>query len=330
MNMIIYANPPLGNLNVVSTGRTFTVLNPTTEQGHRVMYAAFYKYVKPSGGGGCVAEGTMVTLADGSQKAVEALDGNESLLVWNHYTGAFDIAPMVFVDRHAASAQDVIHLYFSDGTEVKVIWEHAFWNFDLNSYVMIKGTEADQYIGHWFKQHINIPDGIGWTQVQLVDVQYYTEVIAFYSPVTFGHLNFYVNGMLSMPGDTEGLINIFLVDSDTLQYDQAAYAADIALYGLFTYADFEGLIPVEIFDAFNVQYLSISLGKELITWDRIEWLIEYFAAFWADEEPTSNTGNPGNQGQGNGASNGNVGKGQGHNNGKGKGQANGNAYGNRL
>ena len=46
----------------------------------------------------CVAEGTMITLADGSQIAVENLTGNELLLVWNLFTGTFDIAPILFID----------------------------------------------------------------------------------------------------------------------------------------------------------------------------------------------------------------------------------------
>lgn len=51
----------------------------------------------------CLAEGTMITLADGTQKAVEQLTGNEKLLVWNLLTGEFDIAPMVFIDSDLAA-----------------------------------------------------------------------------------------------------------------------------------------------------------------------------------------------------------------------------------
>lgn len=45
----------------------------------------------------------MITLADGTQKAVEQLTGNEMLLVWNLLTGEFDIAPMVFIDSDPAA-----------------------------------------------------------------------------------------------------------------------------------------------------------------------------------------------------------------------------------
>lgn len=259
--------------------KSFSVKNFTTVKGDEIIFVAIYKY--PPDSGTCVAEGTMITLADGSQKAVESLTGDELLLVWNHRTGTFDAAPITFVQSNALSMYELIHLYFSDGTEIKVSYEHAFWDFNLNRYVMIRNGEAEQYIGHWFNKQITDANGnMTWTKVQLISVEVYTEYLRVYSPVTFAHLNFYVNGLLSMPGDTEGLINIFEMDADTLQYNQDAMTADIELYGLFEYADFADMIPEEIFEAFQVQYLSISLGKGLITWDRIEYLIGEFAAYW--------------------------------------------------
>jgi hypothetical protein len=172
----------------------------------------------------CVAEGTLITLADGSQKPVEDLTMDDMLLVWNHHTGDFDVAPMVFIDSEPVANYEIIHLYFSDGTDIKVIYEHAFWNATLNEYVFIRDGESTQYIGDWFnKQTTDEYGNMIWQNVQLVDVQIYTEQTTAWSPVTFSHLNFYVNGMLSMPGATEGLINIFEIDATSLQYEQIAF-----------------------------------------------------------------------------------------------------------
>ncbi len=77
-------------------------------------------------GGSCLAAGTLITLADGSQVPVETLTGNEILLVWNLYTGQFDVAPILFIDHDAAAMYKVITLYFSDGTQVRIIDEYAF------------------------------------------------------------------------------------------------------------------------------------------------------------------------------------------------------------
>lgn len=230
----------------------------------------------------CVAAGTLITLADGRQVPVESLTGNELLLVWNLFTGKFDVAPILFIDSEAAGIYEVITLTFSDGTTLKVIDEHALWDFDLNEYVFMR-SDAAKYIGHWFNKQTYDSDGnMIYTRVQLVGVTVTEEYTSAWSPVTYGHLCFYVNGMLSMPGATTGLINIFEVDPDTMTIDEEQYLADIETYGLFTYEEFAALYPVpeEIFDAFGGQYLKVAMGKGLLTEDMISILINRYSEFF--------------------------------------------------
>ncbi|MFA5449554.1 MAG: hypothetical protein WC292_03855 [Clostridia bacterium] len=231
----------------------------------------------------CIAEGTLITLADGSQVAVEDLTGNEQLLVWNHYTGQFDTAPILFIDSDPLAEYEITHLYFSDGSDVKVIYEHGFWNTTLNRYVYVRSGESSQCIGDWFnKQTTDEYGNMVWENVQLVDVQIYTEYTTAWSPVTYEHLNLYVNGMLSVPGATTGLVNIFDVDAATMQYDQSEMLADIAMYGLFTYEEFIEIAPIPqtVFDAFNGQYLKVSIGKGLTTIEELLALIERYSIFF--------------------------------------------------
>ena len=230
----------------------------------------------------CVAAGTLITLADGRQVPVESLTGNEMLLVWNLFTGEFDVAPILFIDSEAAGMYEVITLTFSDGTTLKVIDEHALWDFDLNEYVFMR-SDAAKYIGHWFNKQTYDADGNTiYTRVQLTGVTVTTEYTSAWSPVTYGHLCFYVNGMLSMPGATTGLINIFDVDPDTMTIDEEQYLADIAQYGLFTYDEFAALYPVpeEIFDAFGGQYLKVAMGKGILTEEMISALIVRYSEFF--------------------------------------------------
>lgn len=230
----------------------------------------------------CIAQGSMITLADGSQKAVEDLTGDEQLLVWNMLTGQFDAAPILFIDSDEQRFYQVVNLYFSDGTNVKVIGEHAFWNKDLNEYVFLR-KDADQYIGDSFiKQTTNDNGEMASSEVLLIDVVVTMEHTTAWSPVTYGHLCYYVNGMLSMPGATEGLINIFEVDPDAMRYDEEAMNQDIATYGLFTYEEFNALIPVpeEIFEAFNGQYLKVSIGKGYTSIEELAQLIERYSQFF--------------------------------------------------
>lgn len=229
--------------------------------------------------GTCIAEGTLITLADGRQVPVESLTGNESLLVWNLYTGTFDTAPILFIDKDASAAYKVINLAFSDGTGLKVISEHGLWDYNLNRYVYLD-EDAAQYIGHWFNKQTTDGNVMTSSRVQLTGVTVAWEETAAYSPVTYGHLCYYVNGMLSMPGGIDGLFNIFAVDADTMQYDAAAMEADIAQYGLFTYEEFAQIlnVPQEVYDAFNAQYFKVAIGKGIVTEARLAELATRYAS----------------------------------------------------
>ena len=241
-------------------------------------YLAVYYEQDPN----CIAAGTLITLADGSKVPVETLTGNERLLVWNMNTGSFDSAAILFIDHDEAKTYRIINLYFSDGTHVKVIDEHAFWDFNLNEYVFLR-EDASQYIGHWFNKQITDENGnLAWTRVQLTGVTITEEYTTAWSPVTSEHLCIYVNGMLSMPGGTAGLINIFDVDSETLQIDQEQYLLDVQTYGLFTYEEFAELYPIseQMFNAVNGQYLKVAIGKGLIDYETLGEMIETYSGFF--------------------------------------------------
>lgn len=277
---------PIEDLFDIYPNQTTTFSRLTKIPGEAFEVTAVYELIPTINPGPeeskCVASGTMITLADGTQRAVETLTGNESLLVWNLLTGNFDVASILFIDNDPAKEYEVINLYFSDGTCVKVIDEHGFWDYDLNKYVFLR-KDASQYIGHWFnKQTTDANGNLVNTRVQLVKVVVQAEYTSAWSPVTYGHLCYYVNGMLSMPGATTGLINIFDVDPDIMKIEEAKYLADIEEYGLFTYEEFASICPIpeEVFEAFGGKYLKVAIGKGLTSIEELETLIARYSQFW--------------------------------------------------
>ncbi|MBQ3054522.1 MAG: hypothetical protein IJC88_00270 [Oscillospiraceae bacterium] len=229
-----------------------------------------------SGGGGCVTPDSLITLADGSKKAVSELDGSEELLVWNLETGKLDSAPIMFVDNDPQGLWEVIQLYFSDGTKVDVISEHGFWDYDLNRYVYLD-CNASKYIGHTFAKQ----DGEKLSKVKLVKVVLQDQVTTPWSPVTVEHLCYFVNDMLTMPGGVAGLMNIFDVDAETMSYDFAAMARDIATYGLFTYEELSQYVELteEMFYAAGGPYLKISIAKGNMTMEELVAMIERYKKY---------------------------------------------------
>ena len=224
----------------------------------------------------CFVEGTLVTLADGTMKAVEDLTGDEILLVWNLDTGKYDAAPIVFVDSDPVDDYEVMYASFSDGSEVGVVYEHGFFDLDLGKYVYISENTVNDYIGHRFVKQSGITGG-AWDVVTLTGIRTETVNTRVYSPVTAVQLNYFTNGILSMPGGIEGLFNIFDVDTTAMKYDAEAMENDIQTYGLLTIDDFNGMITEEMFEVFNGKYLGIAVGKGNITWDHIAYLAERYA-----------------------------------------------------
>ena len=230
-----------------------------------------------SGSGSCVTPDTLVTLANGTQVRVDSLTGDEMLLVWNMEKGILDFAPIMFVDSESLAEYDVVTLTFSDGTSVDVIYEHGFWDYDLNRYVYLD-ENASEYIGHYFAKQ----NGDTLEKVQLVDVKIETMLTTAWSPVTAGHLCYFVNGMLSMPGGVGGLFNIFEVNPDTMTYDYASIEKDIEKYGLFTYEELNSIAPLskEMFELCGGVYLKISIGKGNMTLDDLIYMINRYSIYY--------------------------------------------------
>ena len=212
----------------------------------------------------CVAEGTLITLADGTKKKVEDLTLSDKLLIFNHETGKYDVASINFIENDGRKIYDIINLKFSNGVTSRVIYEHGYFDLDLNKYVYIRDNTYKQYIGHRFYSENGV--------VTLVDAFMTTERTGCYSLVTSYHLNYFTDGVLSMPGGISGLFNIFEYDED-LKFNQDDMKLAIEEFGLFEYEDFADYVSKEEFDSYPTKYLKISMARGLMTWEDIEYLI---------------------------------------------------------
>ena len=232
------------------------------------------KLEEPSSGTGCVAAGTLITLADGTQKKVEDVVETDTLLVFDHETGKYVEAGITFIERDGWDYYNVINLEFSNGVMTRLIYEHGLFDLTLNKYVYIDEFNYESFIGHEFAMLGK--NGNAYETVTLENAYITNEYTGCYSLVTLYHLNYYIDGLLSMPGGINGLFNYFEFGED-LKYDEEQMQADIDKYGLFTYEDFEAYIPYEIFEyVFPAKYYKVSIAKGLMTWDDIFNMIEIY------------------------------------------------------
>ncbi len=219
----------------------------------------------------CIAAGTLITLADGSVKPVEELTMDDVLLVYDHESGRFVEAGIIFIEDDGWMEYSIINLKFSNGTLTRLIYEHALFDMTLGRYVYITESNCTDFIGHEFA----MADGDGFTAVTLDEAYVTVEYTGCYSLVTVYHLNYLIDGMLSIPGGIDGIFNMFEYDSD-LNYDAEQMKADIEKYGLYTYEDFAEYIPEEVYNMFQAQYFKIAVGKGHITFEQIIGYIEHY------------------------------------------------------
>ena len=245
---------------------TWTVNNNTTPS---VKYTDMVP--SSSGGGGCVTPDTLITLADGTQKRIDEVTYEDKLLVWDFFKGEYAIVPSALIVNHGYGDQTVIKLTFEDGTVVKAIGAHSFFDADTNKWELLDANNASEYVGHNFVQ----ADGDSYTLNKLVDIEVYNEHTESYSLVSAYHYNFITENMFSLTNAVHNMLAGLVVGKD-MTYDMSAMEQDLAHHGQYTYEDFADYISYEQYIAFNGDYLKISVEKGYITFDGILALIDEY------------------------------------------------------
>lgn len=219
----------------------------------------------------CLAEGTRITLADGSNKAVEDLQMGDNLLVFNHETGSYEAMPLL-VNVHAgkpAEDYEVINLAFSNGNKLRIIDEHGLFDKDLNRYVYINNENAKDFVGHRFVA-VSAQDGRAESEiVTLVSAEITKEHIRIFNPASVWHINLVADDMLTL---SAGMVNFFEYD-ENMKYDEQAMQRDIERYGVYEYEEFQDYVSREVFEAFPFKYYKVAIERGDFTFSRLLGLI---------------------------------------------------------
>ena len=225
-----------------------------------------------SGTDTCLAAGTLITLADGSKKAVEDLRKGDLVMAFDHLTGQIVYKDVIIVVKTAADNYYKNTFIFDDGTELVTINEHGIFDLDLNKYVNIDHLNYEEYIGHRF---VSIDTNGNLGVKTLVDVTTIRESGYKYDIVTNGTLNYVAEDTLSVTHVLVDVINSFDF-GENLMYDQEKMAADIEKYGLYTYDEWEEYCDISVFDQYNIPVMKVGISKGLYTKEYIIGLINTY------------------------------------------------------
>lgn len=141
----------------------------------------------------CLIEGTQITLADGSTKAVENITYDDELLVWNFYDGKFDKAKPSWI-KVAEVAPRYNLVKFSNGSEVGFVGAggekgyHRIFNKEAGAFTHT-GCKDTPNGTTTFAQDETFPTVVSQEVVE--------KEVKFYNVITNEHYNLFANGILT-------------------------------------------------------------------------------------------------------------------------------------
>lgn len=141
----------------------------------------------------CLIEGTQITLADGSTKAVENITYDDELLVWNFYAGRFDKAKPTWI-KVAEVAPRYNLVKFSNGSEVGFVGAggekgyHRIFNKEAGAFTHT-GCKETPNGTTTFAQDETFPTVVSQEVVE--------KEVKFYNVITDKYYNLFANGILT-------------------------------------------------------------------------------------------------------------------------------------
>lgn len=141
----------------------------------------------------CLIEGTQITLADGSTKAIEDITYDDELLVWNFYEGRFDKAKPSWI-KVAEVAPRYNLVKFSNGAEVGFVGAggekgyHRIFNKEAGAFTHT-GCKDTPNGTTTFAQDKTFPTVVSQEVVE--------KEVKFYNVITNKHYNLFANGILT-------------------------------------------------------------------------------------------------------------------------------------
>jgi hypothetical protein len=173
-----------GGIVSVTGGVTQIDSNTVKVTGDGTVTASYY----------CLIEGTQITLADGSTKAVENITCDDELLVWNFYDGKFDKAKPSWI-KVAEVAPRYNLVKFSNGSEVGFVGAggekgyHRIFNKEAGAFTYTGNFKDTPNGTTTFAQDGTFPTVISQEVVE--------KEVKFYNVITDKHYNIFANGILT-------------------------------------------------------------------------------------------------------------------------------------
>ena len=135
----------------------------------------------------CFPQGTVVTMADGSQKRIEDIDYDDDLLVWDFDNAKMSSSKPVWLMKPQVTTKYNI-LTFSDGSELRTVKRHRIFNKEEGRFTYTMEDETP----------------LGTTtlnakgeEVTLISKEVVEEPVVYYNLITANHFNCFTSNILT-------------------------------------------------------------------------------------------------------------------------------------
>jgi len=242
----------LSDENVIATIIDSTITNNTAlENGAGICF----------GNAACFVEGTLITMADGTKKAIEDIKIGDKVKSFNHEKGIYESQKVDYV-YSSVSSSDYFILNFESGTSLGIVDCHDLFNKELNKYVTITNENYSKYIDKYFYNVTLNNDNGGYDK--LVSVTSSLESKKYYSIYVEYTVNCIANGFLSCPDDVDYRLNIYEFNNN-LVADSNQLNDDLETFGIKLFSDCKLVESQTEYDMLGIKYYNVYIGKGLIT-----------------------------------------------------------------
>ncbi len=194
---------------------------------------------------GCLVEGTMVKMADGTEKPIEDITYHDYVLVWSYAEGKAVARQPIWIEKEATATSYQV-AEFSDGTSLKTVAGHGVFNVDLNRFVNVANEQEFRVGMHIYK----IGEDQKLKSVEITNVSTVEAAVKYYHVVSTEFYNIFGDGVLST--DDEVLLSNLYGFEDDVKWPASRNEIIKDKNNLYDYADFD-FMPRWMFDGLRVE-----------------------------------------------------------------------------
>lgn len=184
----------IGSIGISSASSTFDGINgssvsPSTTSPGSLSRITAYISVR----GTCIIKGTLITLADGTQKPIENLTYSDLLLVWNFEKGSYDYQyPLAILKGYTYKIKYKIIL--EDGDYLEICGQHDIYDpiahtFRIYGDGAIHQIDKDYYVLKYISKNI-------YDCIKIASIEIITEDVESYSVITGGTITAFANKIM--------------------------------------------------------------------------------------------------------------------------------------